>query len=98
MTRVPVSDPKRSAVAQQAELQAAFERFLASGWYIHGPEHAAFEEDLAAFVGVAHCVGVASGTDALELAMLAVGCRPGTWPSSRPTAAAMRPAPRSGSV
>jgi dTDP-4-amino-4,6-dideoxygalactose transaminase len=50
---------------------------LDSGRYIHGPEHAAFEEELAAFLGVAHCAGVASGTDALELALAAVGCAPG---------------------
>ena len=75
--RIPVSDPKRAAVALQEELSAAFGRFVAGGRYIHGPEHAAFESELARFLGVRHCVGVASGTDALELALLAVGCRVG---------------------
>jgi aminotransferase EvaB len=51
-----------------------FDRFLASGRYILGPEHMAFESELAAFLGVGHCVGVACGTDALELALIAVGC------------------------
>ena len=50
---------------------------LDSGRYVHGPEHAAFEKELAAFLGVAHCAGVASGTDALELALAALGCTPG---------------------
>ena len=76
-TRVPVSDPSRAALALREELAGVFERFLASGRYILGPEHAAFETEFAAFVGVGHCVGVASGTDALELALSAVGCRSG---------------------
>ena len=42
-----------------------------------GPEHDAFEDELAAFLGVGHCLGVASGTDALELALLGVGCEAG---------------------
>ena len=50
---------------------------LDSGRYVHGPEHGAFEEELAAYLGVAHCAGVASGTDALELALAAFGCGPG---------------------
>ena len=50
---------------------------LDSGRYVHGPEHAAFEEELASFLGVAHCAGVASGTDAIGLALAAVGCGPG---------------------
>lgn len=76
-TRVPVADPGRAARALRDELADTFERFLASGRYILGPEHAAFEGEFAGFLGVGHCVGVASGTDALELALLAVGCRGG---------------------
>lgn len=76
-TTVPVSDPGRAALAQRAELSAVFERFLASRRYILGPEHAAFEAEFAAFLGVRHCVAVACGTDALELALTAVGCEPG---------------------
>src|SRR5439155_5393171 len=76
-TRVPVSDPSRAALALREELADVFERFLASGRYILGSEHAAFETEFAAFVGVGHCIGVASGTDALELALSAVGCRRG---------------------
>src|SRR5450756_2004635 len=44
-----------------------------SGWYVQGPEHEAFQKEFAEFIGMAHCVGVASGTDALELAIRAVG-------------------------
>ena len=76
-TRVPVADPSRAASALREELSGVFDRFLASGRYVLGPEHAAFENELAGFLGVRHCVGVASGTDALELALMAVGCREG---------------------
>jgi dTDP-4-amino-4,6-dideoxygalactose transaminase len=76
-TRVPVNDLSRGALALGAELKAAFDRFLFSGRYVLGPQHDAFESELAGYVGVSHCVGLASGTDALELALLAVGCRPG---------------------
>jgi len=52
-------------------------RVVASGRYVHGPEHAAFEAELAAFLGVGACLGVASGTDALQLALAGVRCEPG---------------------
>ena len=51
-------------------------RVLEAGWYVHGPEHEAFECELAAYVGARHCLGVASGTDALELALRAPEPRP----------------------
>lgn len=58
---------------------------VARGWasvlertaFVLGEEVAAFEAEFAAFTGVAHCVGVANGTDALELALRAVGVGPG---------------------
>jgi dTDP-4-amino-4,6-dideoxygalactose transaminase len=74
---VPIADPHRAVVDFQAELSRSFERFLANGRYVLGPEHAAFEREFGDFVGVAHCAGVASGTDALELALIGVGCRAG---------------------
>jgi len=75
--KIPVCDPQRAVVASGEGMSTLFTRFLSIGRYVHGPEHAAFEEELAAYLGVAHCLGVASGTDALELALLAVGCRAG---------------------
>jgi dTDP-4-amino-4,6-dideoxygalactose transaminase len=69
---VPLNDLARGASEQRVELRAAIERVIASGWYVHGEEHAAFESELAAFLGVAACVGVANGTDALELAIRAL--------------------------
>ena len=55
------------------ELREAFERVLESGWYVLGGEVDAFEREFAAWVGAPHCVGVGSGTDALELALRALG-------------------------
>jgi dTDP-4-amino-4,6-dideoxygalactose transaminase len=76
-TTVPIADPRRAAAALREELSAGFDRFLTSGRYVLGPEHEAFESEFADFLGVRHCLGVASGTDALELALVAVGCREG---------------------
>ncbi len=50
---------------------------LDHGKYIMGPEVAELEETLADFVGVKHCIGVASGTDALQIAMMALDIKPG---------------------
>jgi dTDP-3-amino-3,4,6-trideoxy-alpha-D-glucose transaminase len=48
-----------------------------SGRFILGPEVEAFEREFAAYLGVSHCVGVANGTDALTLALKALGVEPG---------------------
>ena len=55
------------------EIHAAINRVVDSGWYILGPEVAAFESEFADYHGVAHTIGVASGTDAIELALRAGG-------------------------
>ena len=77
-TKIPVNDLRRSWAAASPDVRAAVARVIESGWYVHGPEHAAFESELAQYLGVGHVAGVASGTDALALAMLAVGCEPGS--------------------
>ncbi|MBW0254602.1 DegT/DnrJ/EryC1/StrS aminotransferase family protein [Cellulomonas sp. PS-H5] len=69
---VPLNDLSRALRTERAELVDAMTRVVDSGWLVHGPEHAGFEHDLAAFLGVPHVLGVASGTDALELALRAV--------------------------
>src|SRR5258708_34611662 len=55
------------------DIGAATQRVLSSAWYILGPEVEAFEAAFAAYHGVAFAVGVASGTDAIELALRAAG-------------------------
>lgn len=68
-------------VAQQkmirTRIEAGITGVLDHGRYILGPEVAEFEKKLAAFVGVKHCIGVSSGTDALLMALMAKGIGPG---------------------
>ncbi|MFN4282547.1 MAG: DegT/DnrJ/EryC1/StrS family aminotransferase [Alphaproteobacteria bacterium] len=75
--RVPQADPKAGYLAHQAEIDAAVTRALASGWYILGQEVAAFEKEFAAFESAAHGIGVANGTDALEIILRGLGIGPG---------------------
>ncbi|MDX2040419.1 MAG: DegT/DnrJ/EryC1/StrS family aminotransferase [Acidobacteriota bacterium] len=70
---VPQSDPKAGYLTHQREIDEAIRQTLDSGWYILGKQVAAFEQELAAFIGVGHCVGVANGTDAIVLALRACG-------------------------
>jgi dTDP-4-amino-4,6-dideoxygalactose transaminase len=74
---IPQCDLKAGYEAHRAAIDAAVARVLASGWYILGKEVAAFEATFAAYVGAAHGIGVANGTDALALALRAVGVEPG---------------------
>ena len=63
--------------AQQArikkQIDANIEQVLSHGQYILGPEVAELEEKLAAYCGAKHCIGVANGTDALQIALMALG-------------------------
>ena len=63
--------------AQQArikeQIDAGIQKVLAHGQYILGPEVAELEEKLAAFCGAKYCIGVANGTDALQIALMALG-------------------------
>lgn len=67
--------------AQQAlikeKIDHNIQRVLTHGQYILGPEVAELEEKLAAFVGAKHCISVANGTDALQIAQMAFGIGPG---------------------
>jgi dTDP-4-amino-4,6-dideoxygalactose transaminase len=68
----------RAAHAEVAtEVAQGWARVLADAAFILGPDVAAFEREFAQFTGVRHCVGVANGTDALELAVRAAGLGPG---------------------
>jgi dTDP-4-amino-4,6-dideoxygalactose transaminase len=59
------------------QLTKAMEGVQERGWYILGPETDAFEQAFATYCGVAHAIGVANGTDAIELALLALGVQAG---------------------
>ena len=58
--------------AYEPMLSDAVQRVVQSGWYLNGKELAAFEQEFAAYLGVAHCVGVGNGLDALTLILLAL--------------------------
>jgi dTDP-4-amino-4,6-dideoxygalactose transaminase len=72
-----INDLHRHTQPIQAELAAAVGRVLQSGWFVLGPEVTAFEQEFAAWCGTAHCVSLANGTDALELALRALDIGPG---------------------
>jgi len=57
----------------RAELQSAFDRVLDSGRFVLGPEVEAFEREIGAWIGTPHAIGVSNGSDALLLALQAVG-------------------------
>ncbi|MFI0356751.1 DegT/DnrJ/EryC1/StrS family aminotransferase [Actinomadura sp. 9N407] len=78
MTDVPFVDLAAAHAEVEEEVLAGFQRVLAATAFVQGPDVAAFEREYAAFTGARHCVGVANGTDALELAMRALGTGPGT--------------------
>jgi dTDP-4-amino-4,6-dideoxygalactose transaminase len=59
------------------EVDANISRVLASGEYVQGPMLKQFEKELAEFHGMKHAVGVANGTDAIWLALMALGVGPG---------------------
>src|ERR1700712_3558363 len=74
---VPLFDPTASQAPLRADIRAAVHRVLDSGHFILGPEVEAFETELAAYVGANHAIGVANGTDALTIALRALGVGPG---------------------
>lgn len=61
----------------ETEIRAAIEEVLQAGWYILGKQLEAFESEFAKYLGVKHAIGVASGTDAIHLALAALGIGPG---------------------
>jgi dTDP-4-amino-4,6-dideoxygalactose transaminase len=74
---VPLFDPRTPLRPLEAQLRAAMERVLQSGAFILGPEVEAFEAEFAAWLGARHAVGVANGTEALTIALRALGVGPG---------------------
>jgi dTDP-4-amino-4,6-dideoxygalactose transaminase len=70
---VPLVDLAAQHAAVADEVAEGWREVLAKTAFIGGPQVAAFERDYAAFVGVAHCVGTANGTDAIEIALRALG-------------------------
>ncbi|HEX3999217.1 MAG TPA: DegT/DnrJ/EryC1/StrS family aminotransferase [Pirellulales bacterium] len=74
---IPLVDLKAQYQSIRVEVNAALQSVLDETCFILGPPVARFETSFAAFCGVEHCVGVASGTDALQLIFRAIDLRPG---------------------
>jgi dTDP-4-amino-4,6-dideoxygalactose transaminase len=77
MTAVPLVDLVRQHAALRSELLAAVARVVDSSRFVLGGEGQALEEEIATLCGVRHAVGVGSGTDALRIALAALGIGPG---------------------
>ena len=74
---IPINDLSRIDKIEVEDLKQVIGEVVLSGWYIHGPYLKAFENDLSTFLGVKHCSGVANGTDALTIALKAIGVTSG---------------------
>lgn len=82
-----LNDFQRQWADTSADVLRAVEAVGASGWYILGEQVRGFEHDLAAYWGLPHTVGVASGLDALELSLRALGCGAGDLVLTSPISA-----------
>src|SRR5262245_56252478 len=97
MSRVPVVDLARRRAWLEPELSEAIAGVLATGVFLLGPETEAFEAEFATFCGRRHAIAVASGTEALRFALVAMGVGAGDEVivpamTAVPTAAAVRAA------
>jgi len=77
ITRVPLLDLVAQYQSIKPEIDAAIQKVMDSGHFILGDEVSCFEQEVASYLGVEHGVGVASGTDALILALRALEIGPG---------------------
>ena len=73
MNEIPILDLKKQYESIRPEMDSAIAKVLKKGSFILGEEVSAFEQEFAAYCGVSYAIGVASGTDALQLALLAGG-------------------------
>jgi dTDP-4-amino-4,6-dideoxygalactose transaminase len=76
-SRIPLVDLRAQYQAIRGEVMSAIEEVIDRSAFIHGPFVAAFEREMAAFVGARHCIGAANGTAAIFVALKALGVNPG---------------------
>jgi aminotransferase EvaB len=76
--QIPLNDLKLGWAANSVDVRNRVLEVIESGHWVHGANHKAFELELADYLGVEHVVGLASGTDALHVALMALGCQPGS--------------------
>ncbi len=74
---IPMTDLKTQYASIKGEVDAAIQQVIESGRFILGPEVEAFEKEMASYCGAKFAIGVASGTDALILSLIACGVKPG---------------------
>lgn len=74
---IPLVDLSAQQAAVAEDVAQGWQEVLAQNAFISGPQVAAFEQEFAAFSMTRHCVGVANGTDAIEIALRALGVGPG---------------------
>lgn len=74
---IPILDLSGEIASLFPQISSAVERILRSGQFILGPEVAAFEGEVAKYLGVKHAIGCNSGTDALVISLRALGIKPG---------------------
>ena len=98
MTSIPLVDLSAQHAAVADEVAEGWREVLARTAFIGGPQVAAFEREYAEFIGVPHCVGMANGTDAIEIALRALGVGTATSASCRPTRSSRPPRPYPGRV
>ena len=77
MNMIPLVDLSIQHAQIAEEVDAGFSNVMTRGDFIGGTRVAAFEESYADFAGVSHCIGVANGTDAIEMGLRSVGVGPG---------------------
>ena len=75
--KIPFNDLKAAYTEIKEELDAAYRRVMASGYYILGPEVESFEAEFAAYCGVQYCIGVGNGLEAISLILKACEIGPG---------------------
>jgi dTDP-4-amino-4,6-dideoxygalactose transaminase len=74
---IPLTDLNAQLANIREEIDEAIKRVMDSGWFVNGPEKAAFEVAFAQSLGARFAIGVGNGTDALALALTAAGIGPG---------------------
>lgn len=71
--QIPFNDFVKEYHSIKIDIDKAIQRVLESGWYVLGKEVQAFEEEFAKYIGTQYCVSVANGTEAIALALMAIG-------------------------
>src|SRR5258708_16990325 len=90
---IPQADPRAGFLALRTRIDIAITQVIESGTYILGSEVSGFEQEFSAFVGVRHGIGVASGTDAIILALKGIGVGPDDYVVTVPHTAVSPAAP-----